>query len=551
MKNLTIAIAVFFMAHSSTFAQSEVPKGWHLLDLSKDGFYGISLQQAYDFANQKKLKPTTVIVGVLDSGIDTLHEDLKNILWHNPKEIANNDKDDDGNGYVDDYFGWNFLGNKKGDNIKTDVEEKIRCYYNFKAKFEAANIDTSKLVGYDKYLFDMWKRAAQEIQVSTNDEMELKFVEMAVNGLKKNNEILITELNKPEFTGIELEKFETKTKEGKEAKLKYLTMSKLLEIGMDETNIGILNQFAEYIDGKKRTLDAKNTQPKDIRKEIINDNYNNINDKFYGNNNVFGPTAMHGTHVAGIIAAQRDNNLGANGVAENTKIMAVRVVPDGDEYDKDVALGIFYAVNNGAKVINMSFGKSFSPEKKWVDSAIKYAESKDVLIVHASGNDGSNVDVKYNYPNPYFNDEVGNRSKTFLTVGASTDPKINSKSIVANFSNYGKIGVDVFAPGVKIFSTLPGTNKYGNQQGTSMAAPVVSGIAALLRSYFPGLSAVQIKLAIEKSVVLPFDKDIEIKVGDEKLETKFENISRNPGVVNAYLAFKIAYDLSLQKMLKQ
>jgi subtilisin family serine protease len=247
---------------------------------------------------------------------------------------------------------------------------------------------------------------------------------------------------------------------------------------------------------------------------------------------------MHGTHVTGIVAAKRNNGIGMDGVADNVLVMMVRVVPDGDEYDKDVALGIRYAVDNGAKVINMSFGKSFSPEKPWVDSAIRYAASKDVLIIHAAGNDGANNDIKDNFPSPY-SQKFKNTADNFLNIGASSDPQI-SKSLAADFSNYGQENVDFFAPGVKIYSTLPGKNKYGNLQGTSMSTPIVTGLAALIRSYYPDLSAVQIKQILMSSVMLPDSTIVNLKPGPEHTPISFAALSKTGGIVNAYYAISTA-----------
>jgi cell wall-associated protease len=247
-----------------------------------------------------------------------------------------------------------------------------------------------------------------------------------------------------------------------------------------------------------------------------------------------GNGSKHGTHVSGLIGAVRNNGIGVDGVADNVKIMMLRVVPDGDEYDKDVALAIRYAVDNGAKVINMSFGKYFSPEKRWVDSAVKYAEQHDVLIVHASGNESNDVDVKENYPNCWLKQWRTNATN-FINVGASSDPKI-SGGIAAEFSNYGKETVDVFAPGVRIYSTFPGGNHYGNLQGTSMAAPIVTGLAALLRTYYPELTAVQVKKIIEESTFKPDATVISIKPGSKSEEVPFSVLSKTGGIINAYKA---------------
>jgi cell wall-associated protease len=220
-------------------------------------------------------------------------------------------------------------------------------------------------------------------------------------------------------------------------------------------------------------------------------------------------------------------------VADNVSIMVIRAVPDGDEHDKDVANAIRYAVDNGAWVVNMSFGKSFSPRKAWVDEAVRYAESKDVLLVHAAGNDAKDIDVEDNFPNNRYGDDRSRTARNWITVGAS-GPTL--KELTASFSNYGK-DVDVFSPGVEIYSTLPGGDQYGNQQGTSMASPVTAGIAALLLSHYPELSAVQVKDVIEKSVTKVTAKVA--KPGTED-EVSLSDISKTGGIVNAYEALRLA-----------
>jgi subtilisin family serine protease len=311
------------------------------------------------------------------------------------------------------------------------------------------------------------------------------------------------------------------------------------QVDSSTTNTAVLSDLEEYLDSKRSALENKTTAPPDYRAQTIKDNYYDINDKYYGNNDIMGPDADHGTHVTGIIAAERDNNIGINGIADNVQVMMIRAVPDGDEYDKDIALAIKYAVDNGAKVINMSFGKSFSPEKKWVDEAVKYAEDHDVLLVHAAGNESNNIDSVDNFPSPnflYINDEP----KNFITVGAYGDPKVNDGKFIAYFSNYGKKSVDVFAPGVKIYSTVP--HSYGYHDGTSMASPVVTGIAALIRSYYPQLSAEQVKYAITRSAK-QYSEEVN-KPGDYNSteQTEMSELTSG-GFVNADAAVELASTL--------
>ncbi|WP_439505902.1 S8 family peptidase [Sediminibacterium sp.] len=524
----------------SSIAQSETPKGWHLLDLDATQYYGISLKKAYDFLGTKNKKPQTVIVAVLDSGVDTTHEDLKNVLWRNPKEIPNNGIDDDNNGYIDDVYGWNFLGGKNGKSLKKAGDERARVYHRFKHLYLTNPIDTNLLSLKDKTQYQMWVKAAKELNFSQEEMMDLMFIEVTAKALKRHDKVLRQEMGTNEYTCEKLEKFEPTTKTAKDAKLGFLTVMKMLQIDPDETNTNALKELEEYIEGKKLAFESKDIAPPNYRQEIVGDNYFDFSDKFYGNNDVMGPGPTHGTHVSGIIGAQRNNSIGVDGVADQVKIMTLRIVPDGDEYDKDIALAIRYAVDHGAKIINMSFGKSFSPEKAWVDSAVKYAESKDVLIVHAAGNDAENLDSADNFPNPWLL-PWKSYAKNYITVGASSDPSIGT-SIAADFSSYGKKNVDVFAPGVKIFSTIPGGNNYGNLKGTSMATPIVSGIAAILKSYYPLLSAVDLKSIIEQSVYYP-SKEIKcIKPGPDQTAISFSALSKTGGIVNAYNAVKLAHD---------
>ncbi|MEX6687170.1 S8 family peptidase [Danxiaibacter flavus] len=540
---IQLSLVCFIVTISSSgYSQAEL-KGWHLLDPQKDTFYGISIDKTYGFLKGKTFQP--IIVGVIDSGVDTTHEDLKNVLWHNTKEIPNNGIDDDGNGYVDDYYGWNFLGNKEGSNLKKDVDERTRVYYRFKNKFSGKSIDEDTLGAYEKHQYQLWQQAAKEINSSSDEQVEVMLLDVTLKALKKHDKVLRDEMKKDEFSYRDVEDFEASNNKARQAKMGYLTCMKMLGFEADEKNTTIISELSDYVENKKEAADAKTNAPPDYRAQIIGDDYFNINDKYYGNADVMGPSPLHGTHVSGIIAAQRDNNLGAQGVADHVKIMMVRAIPDGDEYDKDVALAIKYAVDNGARVINMSFGKSFSPEKKWVDEAIHYAETKDVLIVHASGNESTNIDEKTNYPN---NELLEFRSKAsnFINVGASGDPKVADGKIIADFSNYGKNNVDVFAPGVKIYSTLPGGHEYGFLKGTSMAAPVVTGIAAIIRSYYPDLTAKQVKYIIEKSAIPLSDTSTQLFIPGTKEKACMDDLCQTGGFVNAYAAIKLAAALQEQ-----
>jgi len=506
-----------------------VPKGWHLKDLQKDGLYGISLDQAYDFLKSKGLKSTPVIVGIVDSGIDTTHEDLKPVLWVNTKEIPGNGVDDDGNGYIDDIYGWNFLGSKDGkENVTKDSFEGARVYWKYKQKFEGKS--ESQIPAGEKADYQLWLRAKQEITKDATNKEEVEFMKLMAQVLKEGDSIIRKDLNKEVYSCKDLNTYTPLAAAATKVKQIMMATCKGND-NYDITSKMLIDDVQKDVD-KASLLEQP---PTNYRADIVKDNYNDFNDKYYGNNNVLvdNESAMHGTHVAGIIGAARNNGLGMDGVADNVKLMSIRAVPDGDEHDKDIALGIRYAVDNGARVINMSFGKGYSPEKKWVDDAVRYAESKNVLLVHAAGNDAANVDTAYNFPSAKFAD--GKRPQSWITIGASGDKK--SGGLTASFSNYGKKEVDIFSPGVKIYSTVPGGNTYADLQGTSMAAPVVSGVAALIMSYYPNLSAVQVKNIIEKSVSKPSDR---VKNPGGGPDVNLSELSVYGGIVNAYKAVKLA-----------
>ena len=525
----TLAIAALIT--SSAFAQksktSDVPKDWHQQDPKTSGYNGISLNKAYDLIKKNKLKSNRVLVAVIDSGIDTLHEDLKPVLWTNPKEIPGNGIDDDKNGYIDDVHGWNFLGGKDGRNVKEDSYEAARVYYKLKDKWEGKTAEDA-ITKEDKIAFANYERA-KEKTVGAVDLTQGKQLQMMLPKLTSGDSIIRKEIGKEEYNVTDLEKYEPKDDDAKMAKMILTSISKANNT-TDITNA----QLIEELNGEIKKLEAATKAPKEYRKEIVGDDESNVNDRNYGNNDIMASTPFHGTHCSGIIAAARDNGKGVNGIADNVRIMMIRAVPDGDEHDKDIANAIRYAVDNGAKIISMSFGKDFSPEKKWVDDAFKYAASKNVLLVHAAGNDSKNVDTTFNFPSSFYMDGK-TRPSNLITVGAAGDKK--NGGLTASFSNYGKRDVDVFAPGVNIHSTVPGGTTYADASGTSMACPVVAGIAALLLEYYPNLTAVQLKEVIEKSSV---KSDELVNNPQTKEKVKMSTLSKTGGFVNAFEAVKYA-----------
>lgn len=506
-------------------AQDNAPANWFNLDPSRDGIPGLGTESLYKRLAGKKGE--TVIVAVIDSGVDYEHEDLKDVMWVNPGEIPGNGIDDDKNGYVDDIHGWNFIGNANGENIYHDNLEVTRLYVQYGKKY--ANADRDKLSKKEKKEYDQYldmKETIESKRASLSQQFPL------YQTLKGAMEQLIEQLGKS--TNVTADDL-------KQVKSDDQMVQRLTQIMIGQMEQGISFQdFVKDIDEAYEYFDGQlnyNYNPDFDPRALVGDNYNDLSERYYGNNDVRGPDANHGTHVAGIIGAVRNNNIGIDGVANNVRIMSVRTVPDGDERDKDVANAIIYAVDNGAKVINMSFGKGYSPHKDVVDKAIKYALKNDVLLVHAAGNDGSENTATNNYPNDQFAKKglFGPKyAKNWIEVGALNWR--GGDDLAASFSNYSKDRVDVFAPGVDVYSTVVG-NQYDSYPGTSMASPMVAGTAAILRSYFPDLSADQVKEVIMDSAV-KYTGKVTLPGGEEMVP--FSDLSVTGGSLNAEKAVEVA-----------
>ncbi|RYY29571.1 MAG: peptidase S8 [Sphingobacteriaceae bacterium] len=530
LKTTAVLAIVLFASHAASVAQqmpakTDLPKNWHTLDLQKDGYFGVSLNQAYDFLKGKKSK--TVVVATIDSGADTLQKDLQPILWTNTQEKAGNGKDDDRNGYTDDMHGWNFLG---GPNSKADVNEtteEVREYYRLKDKY--ATITTASAAP-DKAEYAYWVKV-KSIRDSTvsKSQAELNQLSPLMNALVTTDAFLKKSLNLhagQSFTKNDLNKLDDKNDTLKQSK--YIWGLIFQDADNAKTDTKTITELSEYI----TKLNNDVNPDLDSRKRVVGDNPNDIKDKIYGSNQLKFEDASHGTGVAGLIGAVRNNGYGIDGVADNVKIMVIKAVPNGDEYDKDIANAIRYAVDNGAKVVNMSFGKKLSPHKKWVDDAIKYAAEKDVLLVQASGNDNQDVDAKPQFPNDLFLD--GTTTDNVISVGASS--ALKDENLAGSFSNYGKKTVDVFAPGVKVTS-IDKDAEFNTADGTSFASPITAGVAALVLEYYPTLSAKQLKAVILASAK---PQTIQVIKPGSKDKVDFTTLSKTGGVVNALEALKVA-----------
>ncbi|HEY5747793.1 MAG TPA: S8 family peptidase [Chryseolinea sp.] len=484
---------------------------WQNHDLATDRELGASVNKAYRELLGKKTPKKVVVVAVIDGGVDIDHEDLQGKIWVNEDEIPGNNIDDDNNGYIDDIHGWNFIGNKNGENLHYENYEFTRVYSKGNGPF-----------------YDHAKKLHEEAIAKHTQEKEsiARFETLyyqAKATIKNKTGIEVTSLK--DLDGITPEDGEPVMRAKRFLVPRY-------EQGFSEKG---LDDYKKY---NKHVLE-KYLNPDLNARVLVGDDPTNINDVAYGNPDVKGPRADHGTSVAGIIAAVRDNNLGIDGIATEVRIMCLRSTPEGDERDKDVALAIRYAVNNGADIINMSFGKPISPQKKFVDDAVKLAEEKDVLLIHAAGNDGNNIDKVDSYPSDRYLNAV--EATNWINIGASSST--DGDAAAANFSNYGKKHVDLFAPGANIISTDTG-NYYSMNDGTSLSAPVVTGVAALVLSYYPDLTSKQlIQLLLESSFKVDHKVLQPNKSGAKPKKVKFNTLSKSGGIVNAFEALNRAESL--------
>ncbi|RFC53282.1 S8 family serine peptidase [Brumimicrobium aurantiacum] len=492
---------------------------WHHLDPETNGVLGVSKYRAYELLKDKT--PDTVIVAVVDNGVELSHDDLQGVIWVNPNEIPDNGIDDDQNGYVDDIHGWNFLGNEKGENLKNETTGLTRLYaqlhqkYKNTAKEELPKNQHQEYELYLKVKTDYLSKVKEREQSIVNLKQLLIEFNYADQTIKEN-------LGNEKYTRTELEKSKIRNTD--------FTASRNFMLYMFDNNISksmIEKELKTNVNALKTRLnpDFKN------RENIVGDNPDDLEDTDYGNNmlDVRGP--YHGTGVASIIGAL-NNDFGVDGLAKHVKLMILRVVPNGDERDKDIALAFRYAVQNGADIISCSFAKKYALHHDFVQLAIEEAEKEGVLIVNASGNSSENIDEVISYPTGYKLN--GEKAQNYMVVGASRAQ--DDTNLVASFSNYGRENVDVFAPGFNI-ATCVLKNGYGMSSGTSDASPIVAGIAAVLKSYYSHLTASQLKEIIIRSVYIPKTEKV-VQPGGEVL-VDFNSLSVSGGIANLYRAVQL------------
>lgn len=541
---LTIKSLLFFtLTSTAVLAQAPERGDWFNLDYGKDKVHGVSADKAYETLLKNK-KGNKVIVGVIDSGVEVDHEDLVNVMWKNTGEIAGDKKDNDNNGYVDDIHGWNFLGNPNGENVNQDNLEVTRLYSQLRTKYQDA--PEPKNAAKNKE-YQLWLKVKEEVETNREQALNVKNqIEFQKNMILNSIDAVAKALN---GKAINEENVNAIDDADQSVTIGKSILLEALKEGENITDMSAIKEsILEQVEGGINYYNSQynfHYNPDFNPRTIVADNYSNSYEKGYGNNDYEGPDAAHGTHVAGIIAAEKGNNLGIDGVCGDCLIMTLRAVPDGDERDKDVANSIIYAVDNGAKVINMSFGKGYGSDKKAVDKAVKYAAKKDVLLVHAAGNSSQDNDIEANFPNDGYDKKsrsifakifgTNKRAKNWLEIGASTYH--TDQKLVASFSNYGKNNVDVFAPGFQINSPVP-NNSYQKFSGTSMASPVVAGIAGVIRSHYPDLSAKEVKEIIMESSV-KINQEVLIP-GSKENKTHFKNLSKSGGIANLYNALELA-----------
>ena len=540
-----IFIAACFMTGFATFAQTEVAPldpmqdkdlmTWYHKDFASTNIYGVNTQNAYKYLESKGLKPTPVIVGVLDSGVEVDHPGLIKNMWKNVNEVPNNGKDDDGNGYIDDIYGWNFSGGKKGD-VDIDNMEVTRVVKKFQSIFEGSNSTQNK--ANQAKMPEEFAMYMKSKEIFTKKSVEAKQNYETYKRIQGMIPLMITMLNGKNLTQEVVGALKPTTAEQAMAAAVLSQISRdpsIADKGPAEVQTFLEAQMKEALDYYEPQATKQYNLDYDPRASIVGDNYEDYSERKYGNNHYEGPDAQHGTHVAGIIAGLPQGTEVQYGVGYKTaKIMTVRAVPDGDERDKDIANAVRYAVDNGAKILNMSFGKPVSPGKEVVWDAFKYAESKGVLLVKAAGNENENIAENVYYPTNFKNVEDAKPFiNNMIVVGASTN---DNDFLRASFSNYNQKMVNVFAPGDKIYSTVP-DGKYEYLQGTSMASPVVAGAASVLLAYMPNLTPAQMIEALVKTS----NKSSVNAMINSNTNNRFDLISEAGGVIDLKKAAEYAY----------
>ena len=515
------AILIVVLLPFSVFSQEPMVScgRWYI---SCDSVYGIGLRGILESLQfpPPLLSQKSVIVAVVDSGFDFTHPELQGRVWHNAGEIPANGIDDDRNGYTDDVHGWNFLGNADGKSIRNAGTGRFREYKRLRPRYKDS--DTCRLKRRQQAEFAYYKRMERESGADSYLLYE-KELERLARAFVRCDSLMVRRYGDRELSAADFFCMETKDTVGLAQDIRLVESDPMMQDRDASWTQVVMQVKAEYAEVLKK-IAAWDCNDMDAHFALGNDptDFRNLR---YGNNNLH-VGAYHGTMVAGMVAACT----AVPGWCDRIKIMGIRAVPEGDEYDRDIVAAIRYAVDNGAKVINMSFGKYISPYRKQVRKAVRYALRKDVLLVMAAGNNSLNIDSIPIYPSA--EKRAGERFGNMVVVGAT-----DRRGRICRFSNYGSRAVDLFAPGVDILSTAP-DGKYGKGEGTSISAPMVAGVAGLMRAIRPELTAVQIRDILLASVRELGDVETSLP-GDDRVTVRTGDLCLSHGMLDARAALKM------------
>lgn len=537
MKRLGLLFVLLYVCVLCVSAQT--PLDWHLRSLGPDSIWGAGIEKAYQMLDGKKAKKK-VRVAVISRGFDMEHEDLVDVLWTNKKEKPGNGSDDDKNGYIDDVHGWNFLGTKDGRDVIYTSEAISREFDKIRARFEELDAKGRSRTLAEKDEYMQYLNLARESKIE-GMYMSTILAKNIAKGMEEINQKLHEAYpNDSDFT---YEQF-----------LKIVPAPETLDSLNDIAyNVNMLiwgfSQKQMWSDRYKTRYDNAQSYEKQYQdlkarqkdeRGMIGDNMNDINDAQYGNANLLTGNPSVGTGLAGVIAAKRGNDIGIDGIADNAELMLIRAVPEGDGYDKDIAVAIRYAIKNGADIILIATHKKVAEDKDIVRLALEEAEQEDILIVHAVGESPRDIDNNPTYPSGLKED--GSYYNNFINVAAS-----NVNGLPLSLSNYGKKNVDLFAPGVDVYSCDAGDN-YFKLTGTNASAAVVTGVAALIKSRFPKLTASQIKeIIVSTATNAPTEGVFYPFVSEASNETpktaQYSDLCRSGGIIDAAAAVQKAMNI--------
>lgn len=525
---------------------------WYNCSFGEDGVYGAEVNKAYEFLKGKKVKKRPV-VALIGTGLDVEHEDLKQAIWVNPGEQADG-KDRDKNGFIDDINGWNFLGGKNGQVMERLIQEGDREFLRLKDKY--ADYITSN--GEFFKIID-GKRVKVSAPENLSEYSYYKNVVMPESQLARiyggwNMAYVIAEYGqkfkedlRAKFPGqrITLQEFQTcydpNAPQDTLSDVTFTLIATAFQLYKTDDLDFVYKTFVEtgVARGKESYEEALKAYGYDGRKDIVGDDYLNINDNKYGNNVLLTSDAGLGTMQGGIIGGKRGNGLGNDGIMDEAEIMALRVTASGGEpYIKDMVLAIRYAADHGVDIIVLPQQNTLYPDgqKEWMIEALRYAESKGILVIVPAWELSQDLAKQTFYPNRRM---TGDKELTNLMVISSSD-KEGNPSLNAN---YGAKELDLFAPGINIYSAYTG-DTYQIGSGVGLASASVAGVAALIKAYYPHLTGSQIRDILLESVTsrkgVEVEKGIEVDGKQTQDLFLFDDLCLSGGILNAYQAIMAA-----------